>query len=156
MISNDGVLLIKYFEGEKLSAYKDTNGYPTIGVGHLILPVDNLHVGDTITDEQSTAFLQKDLANAEKRVKRFTKDMILQQCELDALISQAYNIRSFPLLVTHLINEGKEVYLQKTLLYCKDAAGHELLGLKKRRQAEVWLFQGQNWDEILPKLPDIT
>ena len=33
-ISNNGIEFLKLQEGEKLSAYKDTRGIPTIGVGH--------------------------------------------------------------------------------------------------------------------------
>ena len=156
MISQDGLTLIEYFEGSKLTVYADSGGLATVGTGHLVLPADNLKIGDTITQEQADIFLQTDLTNAEIRVKNLTQDMALQQCELDTLISQAYNIKSFSMLANHLINEGKEVYLQKTLLYCKDASGNTLLGLKRRRQAEVWQFQGQSWEQILPQIEAIV
>jgi GH24 family phage-related lysozyme (muramidase) len=58
------------------------------------------------------------------------------------------------MLAGHL-NECRETYLMKLLLYCHDAVGHELLGLKKRRYAEQQLFQGILWNDILPKLESI-
>ena len=149
MITENGLALIKHFESCKLSAYKDSGGIWTIGWGH----TNHVQEGDTCTQEQADQWLIEDLANAEIRVQLFVK-IELQQCERDSLISQAYNIKSFPMLAAHL-KESKAVYLQKTLLYCHDAAGHELLGLKRRRYAEQQLFQGILWNDILPKLDAI-
>jgi len=47
-------------EGYKTTVYRDSLGKPTVGVGHLVLPGDNLQVGDKITDAQVLAFLDKD------------------------------------------------------------------------------------------------
>lgn len=47
-------------EGYKTVVYRDSLGKPTVGVGHLVLPGDNLKVGDKITDAQVMAFLDKD------------------------------------------------------------------------------------------------
>jgi lysozyme len=150
-ISNEGLNLIKYFEGSRLIVYKDTNGKATVGTGHLVQSKDNLQIGDAITQEQADAFLQADLINAENKVRRFVT-IPLVQCELDSLISQAYNMTSFSVLAQRLQNEGRVVYLQKLLLYCHDAKGHELLGLKRRRYAEEYMFTGQSWSQILPQV----
>jgi len=62
--SNDGYeafkrhLLVR--EGKRNVVYRDSLGKPTVGVGHLVLPGDNLKVGDTITDAQVQAFLDQD------------------------------------------------------------------------------------------------
>ena len=46
-------------EGESLTVYEDTLGHLTVGVGHKVLPIDNLHLGDVITKEHSmTMFLK--------------------------------------------------------------------------------------------------
>lgn len=149
MITDEGLKLIKYFEGCKLNAYQDTGGIWTIGYGH----TNHVQEGDTCMQEDADQWLLDDLINAERRVTLLVT-IELQQCELDSLISQAYNIKSFPLLVSHL-KESKEIYLQKLLLYCHDAQGHELSGLKKRRYAENWLFQGVKWIDILPKIEEM-
>lgn len=47
-------------EGKRNVVYRDSLGKPTVGVGHLVLPEDNLKLGDKITDEQVQAFLDKD------------------------------------------------------------------------------------------------
>ena len=149
MITDEGLKLIKHFESCKLTAYQDSGGIWTIGWGH----TKNVHSGDTCTQEQADQWLVEDLEEAEKRVNLFVK-VPLKQCELDSLISQAYNIKSFPMLAGHL-NQDRNLYISKLLLYCHDAASHELLGLKRRRYAEQQLFQGVLWSDILPQLEGI-
>jgi GH24 family phage-related lysozyme (muramidase) len=56
-------------EGKKLDVYLDHLGYPTVGIGHLIVDSDPaeiscLKVGDKITEEQCTELFQKDIAIA--------------------------------------------------------------------------------------------
>ena len=51
-------------EGCRTTVYLDTLNKPTVGIGHLVLPQDNLKVGDTITDERVAAFFAKDGAAA--------------------------------------------------------------------------------------------
>lgn len=52
--------LLKTREGYRLAVYKDTLGKPTAGIGHLILPTDNLKVGQPITPAQASAWFLKD------------------------------------------------------------------------------------------------
>ena len=47
-------------EGRRNDVYPDIKGLPTVGIGHLVLPSDNLKLGDRITDAQVDAFYQKD------------------------------------------------------------------------------------------------
>ena len=149
MITDNGLDLIKYFEGCKLEAYQDSAGIWTIGYGH----TNHVEEGDACTQEEAGQWLMDDLKNAEIRVHIFVKVPFVQ-CELDSLISQAYNIKSFPMLAAHL-KEGRDVYLSKLPFYCHDALGHELLGLKKRRYAELWMFAGMSWEVIEPKLSEV-
>lgn len=55
---------LKRHEGVMLKVYKDSVGLPTVGVGHLVRPEDNLHVGQDITPERCAALLEKDMATA--------------------------------------------------------------------------------------------
>lgn len=52
-------------EGERLTVYVDTEGYPTVGIGHKVLPHDKLKVGDRITKERSRALFWEDTKIAE-------------------------------------------------------------------------------------------
>ena len=79
-------------EGVRYTVYRDVAGYPTVGVGHLIEPSDNLRVGDTITEEQVMAFLDDDLVEAEQGVRRLVGDLPLFQHEFDALVDLVYNV----------------------------------------------------------------
>jgi lysozyme len=51
-------------EGNRTDVYLDSLGKPTVGIGHLVVPGDNLKVGDKISKEQVTAFFKKDSAAA--------------------------------------------------------------------------------------------
>jgi GH24 family phage-related lysozyme (muramidase) len=62
--NDDFEKLMELREGKENTVYRDTLGKPTVGIGHLVVPGDNLKVGDRITDAQVTAFFQKDGAAA--------------------------------------------------------------------------------------------
>lgn len=79
-------------EGMRLTVYRDVAGYPTVGIGHLVLPEDGLRVGDRITREQAMAFLRSDLKKAEESVVKVVGDLKLYQHEFDALVDLAYNV----------------------------------------------------------------
>jgi len=52
--------LMKLREGCRNDVYLDSLGKPTVGIGHLVVPADNLSVGDVITDAQVAAFFAQD------------------------------------------------------------------------------------------------
>ncbi len=79
-------------EGVRYTVYRDVAGYPTVGVGHLIRPADNLRVGDRISDEQVLDFLEQDLKIAERGVRILVGDLPLYQHEFDALLDLVYNV----------------------------------------------------------------
>jgi GH24 family phage-related lysozyme (muramidase) len=47
-------------EGRRNTVYLDTNGNPTVGIGHLVKREDNLRVGDVISDDEVEAFFLSD------------------------------------------------------------------------------------------------
>jgi GH24 family phage-related lysozyme (muramidase) len=79
-------------EGVRYTVYRDVAGYPTVGVGHLIEPGDNLRVGDRVNEEQVLQFLENDLAEAEQGVRLLVRDLPLHQHEFDALLDLVYNV----------------------------------------------------------------
>lgn len=79
-------------EGVRYTVYRDVAGYPTVGIGHLIRPADNLRVGDRISDQQALDFLEQDLAIAERGVRILVGDLPLHQHEFDALLDLVYNV----------------------------------------------------------------
>lgn len=59
-------------EGLRLTVYKDHLGKPTVGVGHLVLPKDNLKVGDKISRSRALAWFREDVKVAIKDAKIFS------------------------------------------------------------------------------------
>lgn len=79
-------------EGVRYVVYRDVAGYPTVGVGHLVVPADNLRVGDRITRQQVLEFLEGDLVEAENGVRDLVGTLPLFQHEFDALVDLVYNV----------------------------------------------------------------
>lgn len=48
-------------EGRKNAVYRDSLGFPTVGIGHKVTAADNLRVGQVITDAQIDAFFDQDI-----------------------------------------------------------------------------------------------
>lgn len=137
-ISNNGLTLIKRFEGYKLTAYKpvSTEKYWTIGYGHYGADVKQ---GQTITQTQADAFLKSDCASAEKSVNSYSK-YNWNQNQFDALVSFTFNCGSGNLKT--LLNNGQRTISEisaKITAYNK-AGGKVLQGLVNRRAAEKELF----------------
>ena len=51
-------------EGRSLVVYKDSLGFPTVGIGHLVLAKDGLFVGDTISEDRCDQLFNDDLNSA--------------------------------------------------------------------------------------------
>lgn len=79
-------------EGIELEAYRDSEGYWTIGVGHLLSLDKNADFrGLTWTREQAEQVFAEDLAKYEKAVND-SVHVPIDQYQFDALVSFAYNI----------------------------------------------------------------
>jgi len=79
-------------EGVRYDVYRDVAGYPTVGVGHLVLPEDNLRLGNTISHERAMQLLEQDLKKAEKGVRKLVGDLPVNQNEFDALVDLVFNV----------------------------------------------------------------
>lgn len=62
-------------EGERLTVYVDTEGYPTVGIGHKVLPEEGLKVGDRITKARSRELFWQDTKTAEIAALRQAKEV---------------------------------------------------------------------------------
>lgn len=137
-ISQEGIDLIKSFEGFRSQAYRPviTEKYLTIGYGHY---GPDVRMGQTITKEQAEALLRKDIEKFEKNVNKWDYTYDFNQNEFDALVSFAYNIGSIDQLTAQGKRSRQEI-ADKMLLYVHGAGGIKLQGLVKRRQMERELF----------------
>lgn len=132
--SQNGINLIKKFEGCQLTAYKCPAGVWTIGYGHTA----GVKEGQTITQAQADAYLLEDLAKFERMVEKYDSKYTWSQNQFDALVSFAYNIGSIDQLTANGTRTKEEIS-DKILLYNK-ASGQVLSGLTRRRMAEKALF----------------
>ena len=89
--SQNGIEKIIFEEGKRRKAYKDTKGFWTIGVGHLIqLPSEAYLLSKELTDKEISDLLVSDLATAERAVNRL--GVKLTQNQFDSLVSIAFNV----------------------------------------------------------------
>ena len=142
-VSQNGINLIKQFEGCYLTAYYDSVGVITIGYG--TTNADSSIIGTTITPgmtiSQATAekWLMLSLNNKyAPLVNKYNSKYSWTQNEFDALISFAYNIGSIDQLTANGTRD-KTTIANKIPEYCH-ANGQKLDGLVRRRLAEKELF----------------
>lgn len=136
MISENGLELIKRWEGCSLNAYQDVAGVWTIGYGHTA----GVHCNDVITQEEADRMLERDIIDYNTAVCKYNNRYGWSQNEEDALTSFCYNCGAGNL--DKLLDRGKrskEVIAEKMLLYNK-AGGKVILGLQNRRKDEQKLF----------------
>lgn len=137
-VSQNGVTLIKKYEGLRLQAYQCPGGVWTIGYGHTsgVSPID------MITEEEADKLLLLGLREAEKTINRYVTKR-LEQHQFDALASFIFNVgignfrRS---LLLKKINSGDLTGASKEFLRWIHAKGVKLKGLENRRQDEYALF----------------
>jgi GH24 family phage-related lysozyme (muramidase) len=142
-VSPAGRKAIRQHEGEVLTAYLDSVGVLTIGVGHTSAAgPPTVTKGMTITAAQSDEILSRDLKTFEKGVRAAVK-VKLSQNEFDALVSLAFNIGvgafSKSTLVRKL-NAGDRAGAAEQFLVWNKAGGRVLKGLSNRRADERKLF----------------
>ena len=136
--SQEGINLIKQFEGCRLTAYKCPAGKPTIGYGH----TEGVKMGQTITQVQAESYLKDDLAKFEQTVSKYDDKYQWNQNQFDALVSFAFNIGN----IDQLTDKGKrdiQTISKKMLEYNKTTVNGKKVysaGLAERRKKEQELF----------------
>lgn len=133
-ISQSGLELIKAFEGCRLTAYWDVNGY-SIGYGH---HASDITKGMSITQEVADEFLKKDVEKFEKAVNKLKYDF--NQNQFDALVDFAYNCGAGNLLKLTANNTRSLKEISHKIPAYNKANGAVLGGLVKRRAAEKQLY----------------
>lgn len=144
-ISNNGISLIKQFEGLSLKPYLDAINVPTIGYGSTYYR-DNKKVtmnDKPITEDEANSLLayiaNKDFGSFINKVVKVE----LNQNQFDALVSFAYNLGNGNLQNSTLLkklNSGDFIGASNEFIKWNKAGGKELAGLTKRREREKKLF----------------
>ncbi|MBX4336391.1 lysozyme [Bartonella raoultii] len=142
-ISQEGLALIKQWEGLRLNAYKDTIGVWTIGYGHTSAAGKPfVHKGMTITEKQAEELLCKDLRQFENTVAKAVT-VSLNSWQFAALVSFCYNVGTTAFCNSTLLkklNTGDYEAVPAELQKWTKAGGKRLQGLVHRRAAEAGLW----------------
>jgi GH24 family phage-related lysozyme (muramidase) len=138
--------IVKEYEGCRLQAYLCPAGVPTIGWGH----THGVQLGQTITQAQAEALLEQDLQRfADGIHELIPASRKLGGNQQAALISWAFNVGLGAVERSTLrrrINAGESpvVVVPEELPRWNKGDGEVLLGLVRRRAAEVALFAGNS------------
>jgi lysozyme len=137
-ITQEGLDLIKRFEGFSSTIYICPAGYPTIGYGHVVLDEEKDRFAAGIDQEQGEELLRHDAQVAERAVLRLI-DVRLTDGQFDALVSFTFNLGSGALQRSTLrrkVNREEHAQVPDQLMRWVWARGKKLKGLIIRRRAE--------------------
>lgn len=137
--SEQGINLIKNFEGLRTEVYVCPSGYKTIGYGHVIRDNDYKEKIDLFDAEK---LLAEDIKKAEEAVLR-NIDVELDQGQFDALVSFTFNLGAAAFQRSTLrqkINRCEYDLVPKEFRRWVYAGGIVMSGLVRRREAEVEFF----------------
>lgn len=140
--SENGIALIKRWEGLELESYQDIAGVWTIGYGH----TETAGPNQKISEREAEELLKRDLEPRERAVGDLTS-VPLNQNEFDALVSFVYNVGVNAYrnsTARKRLNRGDRVGAAEALTWFNKATIggvlREVNGLKRRRAAEQALF----------------
>lgn len=137
-INEQGLQIIKDFEGCRLTSYLCPAGVWTIGYGH----TTGVKPGMRITNADAERLLRQDLVRFENAVTQLVKVSVTPN-QFSALVSFAYNVGVGALKNSTLLRKlnGKNYRgAADEFLRWNKASGKVLPGLTKRRNAERDLF----------------
>lgn len=148
-ITQEGIELIKSFEGCRLIAYKCPAGVWTIGYGH----TDGVREGMVISNAQAELMLRIDL----EKFEQYVKDNVhipLNENQFSALVSFCYNCGVGNLRKLVKVRNAEQI-AEALLLYTK-ANGKTLAGLVRRRKAERELFLKPSAESTMKSVDEIA
>jgi len=140
--SQQGLDLIKSFEGLRLSAYKCPADVWTIGYG----TTAGVKPGQVISKERAEELLREDVTKVEAQVLRTIK-VQLKQGQFDALVSFTYNLGAGNLAnstLARLLNAGDYMGAAAQFDRWNKAGGKVMKGLVARRAAERAMFEDRS------------
>lgn len=141
-VTEEGLNLIKRFEGFSSTIYICPAGYPTIGYGHVVLAHEQDQFATGITQAEATELLRKDVRIAERAVLRLIS-VPLTDGQFDALVSFTFNLGAGALQRSTLrlkVNRGEHQAVPAEFMKWVWAAGERMPGLVRRRKAEALAY----------------
>jgi lysozyme len=161
---NQAVELIKSFEGildgdpatVNLDPYLCPAGYWTIGWGHVVLDPRGKQIKGAENEQEARSIYPGGITKAEAEVlladdvRRFSAGVeqavkvTISDTRFCALVSFAFNVGIGALersTLLNLLNQGAFEQVPAQFLRWTKAGGKELAGLKRRREAEMQMWQ---------------
>ncbi|MDL4454988.1 lysozyme [Klebsiella michiganensis] len=150
MLSENGLALIKSFEGCRLSSYQDRAGIWTIGYGH----TNNVRAGQTISELTAMTLLQADIMICEELLHKIV-ELPVTQGQFDALVSFLFNVgpgkpgvksglrylkSGSPSTLLALLNDGRYLEAADQFPLWVYVGIERVPGLVRRRAEEQQLF----------------
>lgn len=139
-ISDNGVTLIKSFEGFSSMPSPDPINISTIGYGHKMLFGESFPKG--INEAEASTLLKTDLMPVESTIDSLVTASLTQN-QFDALCSFTYNVGCWAFRKSHLLtylNADDYEAAADQFLRWNHADGKVVDGLTKRRESERNLF----------------
>ena len=122
-------------EGVRLAVYRDTLGNLTVGVGHLVLPEDSLHLGDTITEARCEELFNRDLNTAVFECQKLVLDFDdLPEDAQEVLVNMMFNMGPVRLAeFHHFLGHVKTRQWQIASHDMQSSAWHNQVGVRAKR-----------------------
>ena len=142
-ISQNGLNLIKEFEGFRDHSYICPAGVTTIGYGTTLIEGIPVYMGMNITESQASELLEKQVNDQYAAAVIRNLKVPLNQNQFDALVSWTYNLGEGALkssTMLKLLNQGNYDSVPAQMMRWTKANGVDLPGLVRRRKAEAELF----------------
>lgn len=139
-VTQEGIDLIKRFEGFSPTVYICPAGYPTIGYGHLVREAERYEQG--ITEAEAEELLRRDVHAAESAVLRLI-DVPLTDGQFDALASFTFNLGAGALQRSTLrrkVNRQAHSEVPEQFMRWVWAGGLKSQGLLNRRAIEAQFY----------------
>ena len=138
-INEDGLELIREYEGLRLKAYRCPGQIWTIGYGHTRTVTSNM----IITEDEAEGLLKDDVYDAQRAVSRLIQ-VPLSDNQFSALVSFTFNVGITNLkksTLLKLLNRGWYEQVPAQLMRWTKSRGESLGGLSRRRAAESRLWK---------------
>jgi lysozyme len=141
-VTQEGLELIRQFEGFRAAPYRDPVGILTVGYGHVVQPGESFAL---VSEQQATDLMLADIERKKGWIAYYIH-RLLNDNQYSAIMSLVYNLGVTPLTKTlgQMVNAGEFEEAANEFprwVYGRVNGQEEILpGLVKRRAAERDLF----------------
>jgi lysozyme len=152
-MTDEGLDLIRQFEGFRGTAYRDPVGVWTIGYGHTSMAgAPEVVAGLAISEAEASEILARDVEQFARGLRELLR-IELSDGQFSALVSFAFNVglgalKKSSVLVA--VNARDFAAVPRRLQLWTKAGGHVLPGLVRRRAAEAALFASASVIAVQP------